>query len=73
MPLLLRGAPDYIASMKGEYCFDKKDPEDLRELQGLIFYGYTLLIVRGKGIASRMCSIPHSQAVTRSTPMPNPE
>ena len=30
-------------------------------------------MVRGKGIASRMCSIPHNQAVTRSTPMPNPE
>lgn len=36
-------------------------------------YGYTLLIVLGKGIASRMCSMPHSHAVTRSTPMPNPE
>lgn len=36
-------------------------------------YGYTLLMVRGKGIVSRICLMPVSQETVRSTPMPKPE
>src|SRR3989338_5747502 len=38
-----------------------------------VIYGRTLLINRGNGMASRICSTPHSHPTVRSRPSPKPE
>jgi hypothetical protein len=77
-----KGAPQQRAKQQGTQRA-KFDPRALRssapsrESELIIKVrlgpqGFSLLSMRGKGIASRICSMPQSQPVHRSMPIPNP-